>query len=658
MSHTGLTDAPIDLPGAHASSALDAQEEDETSPIPAVRSITIDGGSTRLNLAEPDGPLLVSTGVGEPEPAPTQSTRLRTDACRSGTDTTTVCSDGPAVVTPAPMPLTSPSSATSSAARPHRIVPEFVRELDRKFGKSPQELAKLCVHREPFFQRPSMSHLLHKPQLKQYFKANSTVLVRPHRERKAQWNELFFDLVFICVFQRVAHELETTDDLDGHALTEFSVLFCAAWKIWFDLTVYVNQFDPTDTVHKIYFLMQMILVMGLAVTSAKGVIACYLLATGVTLALRCWAAYYSPRARQDAYAQAVIYVLGALPWLSSLAVHRPSETRAGRAVYDQFLLWALGLFISYVGQFSVQCHPRFHLPLNIEHITERFGIFTILCMGEQVLSIFFTDALATDASFLMACLGGVMIFAVQILYYDVDGFMNKLHAVQSSRIRGYMWALLHCPFHGCIVVSSVAFNFFIDSTLRIHPVPEIEAFEAATINTTFLALEPASSALALGTVALKAVFVAAKHGPLEAEPIDATHRQLFCIANGGLLLALFCIACLHIGRDGHLIRRKWRLVARGLGTLAMFVLHLLGDCISPLGMAAYVGFCLMLLAILDLYGSFVPRNKILPTVAADRSSRADEPRESQPHAEKERPEHSASHAHARAHTPSVMSRNY
>lgn len=163
----------------------------------------------------------------------------------------------------------------------------------------------------------------------------------------------------------------------------------------------------------------------------------------------------------------------------------------------------------------------------------------------------------------------------------------------------------------------------------------------------------------MGTLALEAVFVAAKHGPLEADSIDATHRQLFCIANGGLLFALFCIACLHIGRDGHLIRRKWRLIARGVGTLAMFVLHLLGDRISPLGMAAYAGFCLMTLAILDLYGSFVPKNKILPGVAAttttDISSRAHEPRELQLHLDK-RTEHSSSHAHA--HTPSVLSRIY
>jgi low temperature requirement protein LtrA len=646
MSRTGQTDSPIDLPGAHALSALGAQDEGGT--ITALRSNIIEGSSASRNLVEPDGSL-VSTGVEEPEPPLTQSTRLRTDAWPSGTEGT----EGTAIVTPAPTPLTS-ASATSSAVQPRRVVPEFVRELEQKFGKSPQELAKLCVHREPFFQRPSLWHLLHKPQLKQYFKANSTILVRPHQERKAQWNELFFDLVFICVFQRVAHELETTDDLDGHALTEFAVLFCTAWKIWFDLTVYVNQFDPADTVHKIYFLLQMIFVMGLAVTSVKGVIACYLLATGLTLALRCWAAYYSPRARQDAYAQALIYVLGAIPWLSSLAVHRPEGSRPGRAVYEQFQLWALGLFLAFGGQFLAQCHPRFHLPLNIEHVTERFGIFTILCMGEQVLSIFFTDATATDASFLMACLGGVMIFSVQILYYDVDGFMNKLHALHGSRLRGYMWALLHCPFHACIVVSSVAFDFFIGSTLAIHPMPELETFEAATMNATFLALEPASSALALGTSALEAVFVAAKHGPLEAEPIDATHRQLFCIANGGLLLALFCISCLHIGRDGHLIRRKWRLIARGVGTLAMFVLHLLGDRISPLGMAAYAGICLLLLAILDLYGSFVPRNKILPS-AADLSSRADEPRELQQHAD-ERAEHSACHAHA--HTPSVMSRNY
>ena len=131
-----------------------------------------------------------------------------------------------------------------------------------------------------FSPSPNLAHLLHRPQLKQYYRWKNNVLVRQNYERKAHWNELFFDLVFICVFQRVAHELHSSEQLDGRALTEFCVLFCAAWKIWFDLTVYVNQFDPVDTLHKIYFLMQMIFVMGLAVMSIKGVIGSYLAGTG------------------------------------------------------------------------------------------------------------------------------------------------------------------------------------------------------------------------------------------------------------------------------------------------------------------------------------------------------------------------------------------
>jgi low temperature requirement protein LtrA len=516
--------------------------------------------------------------------------------------------------------VTSPQQSAPPPKKP--VLSEFAREMEHKFGRPNHGFAKLTVVKKPYFENPNLAHLLHRPQLKQYYRWKNNVLVRQNYERKAHWNELFFDLVFICVFQRVAHELHNSEHLDGRALTEFSVLFCAAWKIWFDLTVYVNQFDPTDTLHKVYFLMQMIFVMGLAVMSIKGVIGSYLAGTGLTLLLRCWSAYYCPRARQDAYVQVVIWVAAAVPWLVALGVKPPStvdHAHAGsaRADYAQFELWAIGLAIAFGGQFLAQCHPRFHIPLNIEHITERFGIFTILCMGEPIVNVMFTDFTATRDSFTMAVLGGVMIFAVQILYYDVDGFNHKMHALRNTRFRGYLWALLHCPFHATIIISSVTFNFFVDSTLKLPDIPERDNFNAqyaaaAAGQYTGTAVE----AFELGHAAMEQSVIATEHGLGAVQLIDTTHRQLFCVANGSMLAILFFIAMLHVPREGHIIQRRWRMLGRACGTLAFLLLHLFGDRISPVGMFLYGGICLGLIAIIDTFGNFVPHIKKKPNAYA------------------------------------------
>lgn len=55
-----------------------------------------------------------------------------------------------------------------------------------RFGKPRHGFAKLTVQRKPFFDSPNLAHLLHRPQLKQYYRWKNNVLVRQNYERKRQ----------------------------------------------------------------------------------------------------------------------------------------------------------------------------------------------------------------------------------------------------------------------------------------------------------------------------------------------------------------------------------------------------------------------------------------------------------------------------------------
>lgn len=138
-----------------------------------------------------------------------------------------------------------------------------------------------------------------------------------------------------------------------------------------------------------------------------------------------------------------------------------------------------------------------------------------------------------------------------------------MHALRGSGMRGYIWALLHCPLQCSIIASSVAFKFFIDSTLQ-----------------------------------------QTNHGGSQedvvGQQIEDVHRELFSISNGGIILSLFVIACLHVPRPGKVIARKVRMAIRLAGTIALFVMHLAGSALSPLGMMTYTGFWLFGLACLDM----------------------------------------------------------
>lgn len=100
-----------------------------------------------------------------------------------------------------PLDRSRESTCVSSPSRKStRDPPRLMRQTSsfqiEKFGRPPYKFEplppKLRSEVEIFSGR--WAHLVHRPYLKQYWKAPD-VMVREETERKSNWNELFFDLV-------------------------------------------------------------------------------------------------------------------------------------------------------------------------------------------------------------------------------------------------------------------------------------------------------------------------------------------------------------------------------------------------------------------------------------------------------------------------------
>eukprot|EP01084_Bolivina_argentea_P163343 284183_1 len=129
--------------------------------------------------------------------------------------------------------------------------------------------------------------------------------------------------------------------------------------------------------------------------------------------------------------------------------------------FDYFLIYS-GFFVfeyfSSVLEWSIidkeTGQLRFALPLHIAHISERFGLFVMLILGESIISILsvstFSDggwALARDIMFVLATFW--MTFMIGVLYYDSQPSEEEImhhhgatHALRSTRCKGlsYLWA--------------------------------------------------------------------------------------------------------------------------------------------------------------------------------------------------------------------------
>ena len=205
--------------------------------------------------------------------------------------------------------------------------------------------------------------------------------LRTGEERTASRLELFFDLAFVLVVAKLAGGLR--GDLSLHGLLVFAGLFGTVWWSWAGTTLYANRFDHDDVVYRLYKLIGMAAVIGLAASATeatgqlRGAFTGCQLALRLVLLLQYFRAYrHVPEARPIVRLYLVGTAAGALLWAVSLFV----------PAWVAFLLWGAAI----AGEVLVPLlatRARVSVPLHLEHLPERFALFVILVLGESVAGV-------------------------------------------------------------------------------------------------------------------------------------------------------------------------------------------------------------------------------------------------------------------------------
>lgn len=89
-----------------------------------------------------------------------------------------------------------------------------------------------------------------------------------HAERRVTWLELFFDLVFVVVLSRLAHDLALHVGSSG--LTDFVIQFAAVFWAWNAFTYYVERFESGGLENRAFVFSAMAAVAVLAVWTEAG----------------------------------------------------------------------------------------------------------------------------------------------------------------------------------------------------------------------------------------------------------------------------------------------------------------------------------------------------------------------------------------------------
>ncbi|HWD81560.1 MAG TPA: low temperature requirement protein A [Kribbella sp.] len=264
----------------------------------------------------------------------------------------------------------------------------------------------------------------------------------PHRVSSQL--ELLFDLTFVVAVAAVTEQFAHTIAAGHAGVLPFLQVFFAIWWAWMNFTWFASSYDTDDVMYRILTMVQMagVLVLAAGVPAAADhgdylMIACGYLVMRVGLtSLWVRAGVEDPVRRRTAFRYAIGVGTLQAGWFAWLYV---AGTAAPAGVLPAIFVLLAVLELSVPGWAERAGRTTWHP----HHIAERYGLFTIILLGEAVLAV--SNAVRRAVSqagaelFAVASCGLVILFALWWLYF--------LHPagprLEDRRDRSYHWGYAH-----------------------------------------------------------------------------------------------------------------------------------------------------------------------------------------------------------------------
>ena len=200
-------------------------------------------------------------------------------------------------------------------------------------------------------------------------------------ERNATWLELFYDLVFVATVAMLGIRLAADTSMTGWF--SYAAYFVLVWWLWASHTFYADRYDTDDLVYRFLAGTQMVAIAILAASVSTGpaastavFAAAYATARILLLLLYARAFKFVPATRQLVRGYLIGFGIGAAIWVISIFVPEPAR----------FWLWGIALTVDLATPFIMR-KAQAASPLDVSHLPERFGLFTILVLGESIVAV-------------------------------------------------------------------------------------------------------------------------------------------------------------------------------------------------------------------------------------------------------------------------------
>jgi low temperature requirement protein LtrA len=309
-------------------------------------------------------------------------------------------------------------------------------------------------------------------------------------ERHANWTELLFDLIFVAAISQLA--LNLSGDYTFWGLLESLPLFFVIWWGWVGHTFYLSRFGTDDFLHRILTMIQMLAVASLALNvkdafgaTGSGFAISYAVLRFILVAEYYLAGKQIPEARPLTNHYVTGFFIAAVLWAISAFI--PSPWR--------FLLWGIALLVDLITPVTAsEKHSKF--PPHASHLPERFGLFTIIIIGEAIVGVVFgiSGLPLTLERELIGLMGLLIAFCIWWGYFEEAKGAEARVLKAGTKVGKYqLWLYSHFPLMIGIVSAAAGIKHVI--TLGFwQPLPLIEVWMLST-------------AIGIALISLSAIFL-------------------------------------------------------------------------------------------------------------------------------------------------------
>jgi low temperature requirement protein LtrA len=288
----------------------------------------------------------------------------------------------------------------------------------------------------------------HRPALRRRTPMRGRPVDEEHRV--ATPLELLFDLTFVVAVAQVAAELAhgIAEGKVGDSLLGYLMVFFAIWWAWMNFTWFASAYDTDDVPYRLLTLVQMagVLVFAAGIHDAfgsqdflTGTIG-YVIMRVAMLAQWARAARADPEHRQTAHRFVLGIAVVQVGWVLRLLL--PHD--AGLAAFWLLVVAELAVPVWAERARMTAWHPH--------HIAERYGLFTIIVLGECVLAAnvalqVVVEDTGWDFDLLLVGGGGLgLLFALWWMYF----LKEAGEGLARRRELGFVWGYGHYAIFGSL----------------------------------------------------------------------------------------------------------------------------------------------------------------------------------------------------------------